>query len=89
LIVRFNSREHELANLANSNLDVNWIKKISVLKGTAAKGKYGSRGKNGVVIIVLKKNHGVKIYRLKDGRIVEFSNQIKECEPPYQRKFVQ
>lgn len=89
LIVKFDSQEHELADLANSNLDVNWIKKISVLKDKAAEAKYGSRGKNGVVIIELKKDHSAKIYRLKNGRIVEFSNHIKECEPPYQRKFVQ
>ncbi len=89
IIVKFNSREYELGSLSGSNLEVKWIKSVTVLKDSWAETKYGCKGRNGVVIIELKKDHGAKIYKLEDGRIVEFSDRIKECEPPYTRKFVQ
>jgi TonB-dependent SusC/RagA subfamily outer membrane receptor len=38
-----------------SNLDPNTIESLSVLKDAAAEAVYGDRGKNGVIIIVLKK----------------------------------
>ncbi len=38
------------------NIDPNDIKSISVIKGDSAKKEYGEEGKNGVVIIYLKKN---------------------------------
>jgi len=89
LIVKFNSHEFELENLSKSNMDVNWIKRITVIKDSNAEELYGCRGRNGVVIIEFKENHGAKTYRLKDGRIVDFSNRIEECEPPYERKWIQ
>ena len=89
LIVKFNAHEYELGSLSKSNLDVNWIKNITVIKDSRAEEMYGCRGRNGVVIIELKKDHGAKIYRLKDGRIVEFLDRVEECEPPYKRKWVQ
>lgn len=43
------------------NIDTNTIKEVSVLKGDSATSKYGNKGKNGVILITLKKENKTSI----------------------------
>lgn len=55
-LIRQGSQEKKVSRVDNLDLDPNGIENISVLKGNSAWDLYGEEGKNGVVIITLKKD---------------------------------
>ena len=56
-IVETDSTEYVLDSLSTKRIDTDWIRSISVFKDAKATVMYGGSGKNGVIIITLKKDH--------------------------------
>ena len=75
-----------MEHLSNSKLDVNWIESISGYEESLAKELYGSKAENSVIVINLAEDHGAKMIKLKDGRIVEFLAEIEKAESPLEIK---
>lgn len=88
LIVKISGIEYELEDISKSNLDVNWISKISVYEDGSARTLFGPKAENGVVIIHLAEDHSAKMIKLKNGRIVEFLDEIKKAESPFEIKIL-
>lgn len=69
--------KQQSANFEVSSIPVDSIKSITILKDKSAEAQYGSKGKNGAILIELKSKDGFITIRSKEPRVLSASSSTK------------